>query len=212
MAKGKLNLISSPTGGKHNNAAYTRGQDRRGVTRTQPRSNNSGLRVVKLTSVAKPTALGEWARCKGRVTILTGIEPSVGYVPSTTVEMSNESSDGLARDMAEIDVWNPYYVDLAVNTYVFCVKHAQGWVIHSLLHWPPVVEFTLDGALTTSDGSGDANITTCHGLGQKLDGVAITVINPATNSAYMFSGANSARGIGMWSSGSSYLIVQMECP
>lgn len=74
--------------------------------------------------------------------------------------------------------------------------------------------FTLDAALATSDASKAATIT--HQFGEGIDhaSTSITVYNLLTHTAgtYVFEGDSSDAGYAYYDSGTSWRIIQMECP
>lgn len=77
----------------------------------------------------------------------------------------------------------------------------------------PLVRFTLDSALATSDASKAATITDQYGQG--VDGAtSITVHNLLTSTAstYVFEGASGAAGLAFWDSGTNYRVLNMQCP
>lgn len=67
-----------------------------------------------------------------------------------------------------------------------------------------VLRFTLDSVLDTSDESKPA----------QAGGGPVTVNNLETSTAgvYVFSGTSGAAGLAEWVTGSTYQIIQMECP
>lgn len=74
--------------------------------------------------------------------------------------------------------------------------------------------FTLDNALTTSESSESATISTQFGHGTDHSSTAITVNNlPDGTSTYVFEGDSGDYGMALYSgSGTTWYIIQMECP
>ena len=75
--------------------------------------------------------------------------------------------------------------------------------------------FTLDEALATSDADAEATIVTQYGSGANHATTDITVENLLTSvtGVYVFSGASGKAGLAFYSgSGSTWPIIQMECP
>ena len=74
--------------------------------------------------------------------------------------------------------------------------------------------FTAGSAFTTASASVSATIQTQYGPGASHPSTAITAYNllNGAESAYVFSGASGAAGLAMWDSGTSWRIIQMECP
>jgi len=74
--------------------------------------------------------------------------------------------------------------------------------------------FTLGGALATTDASQSATIQTQYGPGVDHPSTSITVRNLLTHTAgtYVFEGDSGDAGIAMYDSGTTWNIIQMECP
>jgi len=74
--------------------------------------------------------------------------------------------------------------------------------------------FTLGGALATTDASQSATIQTQYGPGVDHPSTSITVRNLLTHTAgtYLFEGDSGDAGIAIYDSGTTWNIVQMECP
>jgi hypothetical protein len=88
------------------------------------------------------------------------------------------------------------------------VPMAAGGITNKLL-----CRFTLDAALATTDASKAATITHQYGPGSAHASTSITVYNLAkAGSGYLFEGASGAAGLAYWDSGTSWRIIQMECP
>ena len=98
-------------------------------------------------------------------------------------------------------------------------KFGDWWVVFgdSMSLKKPLVRFTLDADLTTSDASKAATITDQYGPGAD-NATSITVHNleivPATGTAteYMFEGDSGDAGYALWDSGTNYRIIQIQCP
>lgn len=74
--------------------------------------------------------------------------------------------------------------------------------------------FTLDAALATTDASKAGTIVTQYGPGGSHTTTSITVYNLLTHTAgtYVFEGDSGDAGYAFWDSGTSWRIMQMECP
>jgi hypothetical protein len=77
-----------------------------------------------------------------------------------------------------------------------------------------LVRFTLSATMTTSDESKAATIVNQYGPGIDHAETAITVKNMLTHVAgvYLFEGDSGDAGLAMWDSGTTFIIIMMECP
>ena len=89
------------------------------------------------------------------------------------------------------------------------------WAIRAGLR-KPLVRFTLDSALTTTQASKAATVAAGeqYGPGRDADDLSITVHNLLTKTAsvYLFEGDSGDAGLAFWDSDQNYRIIQMECP
>lgn len=79
----------------------------------------------------------------------------------------------------------------------------------------PLVRFTLNAVLATTEASETATITHQYGPGMKADtGASITVHNLLTHTAgtYTFEGDSGDAGWARWHKATDYIIINMECP
>jgi len=78
----------------------------------------------------------------------------------------------------------------------------------------PLVRFTLDETLGTSDAAKNATITNQYSPGMDNPGNTISVQNLLTSvgGTYVFEGDSGDAGLAFWDSGQTYIIIQMECP
>lgn len=74
--------------------------------------------------------------------------------------------------------------------------------------------FTLGAALATTDATKAATIATQYGPGEDHESTSITVRNLLTHTAgtYAFEGDSGDAGIAIYDAGTTWNIVQMECP
>jgi len=121
----------------------------------------------------------------------------------TVVDPLSQSSDLLSGDsgqcIEQLDVdGTRYFVALSASTSrakLFC-------------------RFTLDAALATSDASKAATIQTQWGYGtDHSTSITVNNLETSTASTYVFEGDSGDAGIAIYSgSGSTWYIIQMECP
>ncbi len=90
------------------------------------------------------------------------------------------------------------------------------WCLVSLGLWyppAPAIEFTLSATLAQTDASKSATVTASLGFGAAHSGT-VTVKNTliASTSTYKYHGASGARGIALWESGTTFRIIDLDCP
>ena len=145
------------------------------------------------------------------------------YTPgSATATLYKFDSGDLAahEDEGSSDVTKTVYniteTAIPANEFVLC---AQDIITGHLIavsvdeaNKQPLVRFTLNAALTTSDSSKAATITNQYGPGI-ANSTSITVYNCETASAgtYIFSADSGDAGLAIWDSGTDYRIIQLEC-
>jgi hypothetical protein len=142
-----------------------------------------------------------------------------GSTTMTTTERTSESDAEDAADVTAREINGQY---LPEGTHVFAMwqrgsqdpgSYGEWWISagDTRKRW---CRFTLSAAMTTSDSSKSATIHSQIGPGVAHTTTSITVNNLLTSSSgvYLFEGASGAAGLAVFDSGTTWQIVNMECP
>lgn len=165
-----------------------------------------GLPIHRYQSARQETALASGAIAAG----------STAAATSASVKFMELSTDATLTAGDNVTVYNTgssrssteiYPVIRDFKSHLWCVA------ANPTADKKPLVRFTLNAALATTDSSKAATITNQYGPGTD-NSTSITVYNLADNtgSAYVFEGDSGDAGLAFWDSGTNYRIIQMECP
>lgn len=171
---------------------------------------------------------------QGWVIVGTLEAPSIRFSLDYALSTAQSSQDGTIEEVYgcgrltvgdTVSLWNP--VTSTPGSYMFsagagacgiAVFRAVG--VYTIVYLPPdssnykpMVRFTLDSALATTDATKAATITSQYGPGISNPSSSITVYNLLeSGGSYKYYGDSGDAGLAHWDSGSNYIIVDMECP
>lgn len=149
---------------------------------------------------------------------------SAGSTTLTALERTAEGDTDDSADVLAREINGQY---LAQGTLVFALwqrglsgdpsSYGEWWISAGASGggYKHFCRFTLNAALATTDGSKGATIQTQWGVGTDHPSTSITVNNLLTHTSgtYVFEGDSGDAGIAIWSgSGTTWYIIQMECP
>lgn len=116
-------------------------------------------------------------------------------------------------------VYNLDTVSRTTDEYTVCVRDYKSgkWLTAGSgagVGYKKLCRFVLDAAMATSDPTGSGLLTAQYGDGTAHSTGAISLDNLLTKTAstYLFAGTSGAAGLGYYTTGTNWRIIQMECP
>jgi hypothetical protein len=143
-----------------------------------------------------------------------------------TLNVYKFTSTGATTDQAgttdsgrDETVYNLSTVSRTTDEYTTCVRDYESgkWIAvggSGGIGYKKLCRFTLDAAMATSNPTGSGLLTAQYGDGTAHSTGAISLDNLLTKTAstYLFSGTSGAAGLGYYTTGTNWRIIQMECP